>query len=127
MARSVTILTAEISPKDSNSLLSQSSSIFHDKEPMKRFFGFSSPPAGFSVLAFLVEEGVVGSGSALRFLESDASDPESDPDSESESESEEAAAALGFPSDSESDESESESESEDWERNLFRMGPKTKK
>lgn len=127
MARSVTIRTAEISPKDSNSLLSQSSSTFHDKEPTKRFFGFSSSAAGFSTLAFFAEG--TDSVSALRFFESDASDsePDSEPDSESESEpdSEVVAAlvalvALGFLSDSESDESEpeseSESESEDWER-----------
>lgn len=120
MARSVTIRTADISPKDSNSLLSQSSSIFHDKEPTKRFFGFSSSAAGFSTLAFFAEG--TDSVSALRFLESDASDSEPDSESESESESEVVAALvpLGFLSDSESDESEpeseSESESEDWER-----------
>lgn len=119
VARSVTIRTAEISPKDSNSLLSQSSSMFHDREPMKRFFGFSSST---TVLAFFAEGTV--SVSALRFLESDASDSEPEPDSESESDPDSEAAAaflsLGFSSDSESDEpeseSESESESEDWER-----------
>lgn len=126
-----------MAPKPSNSLLSQSSSTFHDKEPTKRFFGFPSPlvVAGFSVLAFLTEG--AGSASALRFLESDSpdseseeSEPDEESESESESESEESDEAaflfLGFSSDSESDESESESESEeeDWEGS-FRINAKT--
>lgn len=128
-----------MAPKPSNSLLSQSSSTFHDKEPTKRFFGFPSPlvAAGFSVLAFLTEG--AGSASALRFLESDSpdseseeSEPDEESESESESESEESDEAaflfLGFSSDSESDESESESESEseeeDWEGS-FRINAKT--
>lgn len=135
----MTMRTAEIVPKDSNSPRSQSSSMFHEREPTKRFLEFSSAAAaaGFSVLAFLT----VGSASvsALRFLESAAGSESSESLSESlsESESESLSEALALSdsdseSESESEESESESESEssdesDWERKEFRINPKETK
>jgi hypothetical protein len=55
------------SPNFSNSLLSQSSSTFHEREPTKRFLLFSPSPDS-SFLAFLAT-GEAGP-SALRFLDS---------------------------------------------------------
>jgi hypothetical protein len=75
-----------ISPKDSNSDLSQSSSTFHEREPINRFLLFSSAPDSSFFAFFATGE---ASTSALRFLSS-----------------------LGFASSSEEDSSESESESE---------------
>lgn len=87
-----------ISPKDSNSDLSQSSSTFHEREPTKRFLLFSSATKS-SFLVFLATG--EASASALRFLDSSTGLASS-----SDSESEE----------SESESEESESESEDFER-----------
>lgn len=78
------ILTLDNSPKRSNSLVSQSSSTFHDSWPTKRFFGpVSSSPA--SVLNFLAAGTTLVS--ALRFLVATASS--SDDSSESEADSDE--------------------------------------
>lgn len=75
-------LTLDSSPKRSNSLVSQSSSTFHDSWPTKRFFGPLSSPLG-AVFDFLAAGTTLVS--ALRFLDATASS--SDVSSESEAES----------------------------------------
>lgn len=78
------ILTLDNSPKRSNSLVSQSSSTFHDSWPTKRFFGPVSSSLAV-VLDFLAAGTTVVS--ALRFFDATASS--SDDSSESEADSDE--------------------------------------
>ena len=87
VALSVMTRTPDSSPKDSNSLVSQSSSTFHDRLPTKRFRLEASSPV-VSILAFFATGSA--SVSALRFLGASSSssslsssdEPSSDPDSE---------------------------------------------
>ena len=58
--------TPDSSPKPSNSRFSHSSSMFHERLPMKRFFETLESVPVSSVLVFLATG--VASASALRFL-----------------------------------------------------------